>query len=164
MTTSQIKFSEKHIRKISNFDISDIKLQLWFFHPLFASLLFGSPILGQVVGVAHSPCTPGIWFSFSPEGRFSGRQSSLSTSTPCRRSSEISSFFAHWPILFLVFSFDPLASWLLSGSGARGRARAVATDSSSNGCVGSWYTRKLFAQMWNSIPSSISGMRHLYAT
>ena len=92
----------------------------------------------------------------------SGRQSSFSTLTPCLRSSAISSWLAPWPILFDALSFDPLISLLLSGS-AGGWAHAVAIDSSSNGCTGSWYNRKLFAQMWNSLPSSISAMWHLYA-
>ena len=122
----------------------------------------GSPLLGQVVGVTHSPCTPGVWFSFSLVGRFSGRLSSFSTSTPCRCSSEIYSWLAPWPILFYAFSFDPLASLLLSGSSA-GWAHAVAIDSSSNGCTGSWDTRKWFTQMWNSLPLSILAVQHLYA-
>ena len=64
MTTSQIKLSGKHVRKRSNSDISAIELQLWFFHPPFASLMFGPPLLGQVVGVTHSPCTPVSDFCF----------------------------------------------------------------------------------------------------
>ena len=43
-----------HPEKI-NPDISAIELQLWFFRPPFASLMFGSPLLGKVVGVTHSP-------------------------------------------------------------------------------------------------------------
>ena len=55
-----------------------------------------------------------------------------------------------------------LTSLFLSGSAA-GWAYGVVIYSSSNGCTGSWSIRKLFAQMWNSLPSSISAMRHLYA-
>ena len=111
----QNKFSGKHIRKRSKSDIYPIKLKLWFFHPPFASLMYESPLLWKVVAVTLSSCTPSIWFSFFSEGRFSGSQSSLSTLTPCRRSSAISFWLAPWPILLLVFSFDTLASWLLSG-------------------------------------------------
>ena len=60
MTTSQINFSGKPIRKISNSNIYAIDLQLWSFHPPFASLMFVSPVFGQVVGVTHYSYTPDI--------------------------------------------------------------------------------------------------------